>query len=323
MSYLVDWTNEQYNVVEEGVLLAKHRLHETGVFSDESLAKMIDEHPDDAMTISTMGTDETKYEWKIGDRNGVSGKVLLETVQRGRLWLNLRNVMDHHPKIKEVVDSIYNDIEANNSGFNTNFRSANLLISSPNALVPYHIDIPVNMLWHIRGEKRVWVYPHFDHRFVSQDIVEQVCAGEYSEDVPYNPAFDDYALVYDVKPGQLLTWPQLTPHRVTNHDTMCVSMSTEHRNTRATRRINVHLANQLLRKFGVNPSADVRGIKPELKQAVSRAVRVYNRAFGTQKEQVDAPYSFKVTPDSPQGFTFIDGDVEETSHNLGEHKLAA
>ncbi len=310
MSYLQDWTTAEYNALEEGVILAKHRLLDTGLFSDESLAKIIDTHPAECLHINTMGNDTNKFEWREGTRDGVSGDVVLETMKKGRLWLNARNMIDHHPEFAKVFNDIYDELESNNPKFKANDRSANLLISSPGALVHYHVDMPVNMLWHIRGRKRVWVYPHFDKRFVSQEMVELVCSGDLSEDVPYDPSFDNYALVFDVEPGQLLTWPQLAPHRVTNHDDdLCCSLSTEHKNPAATRRINVHLANQYLRKqFGWKcDSMEVIGVAPHAKQFVARAVRALGKVAGKKKKQFTYPVTFRVDPDAELGFT----DIEE------------
>lgn len=311
MSHLQNWKKTDYDTLEQGVLLAKHRLLETGLFSDENLAKIIDTHPAECLHINTMGNDTQKFEWREGTREGVSGDVILQTMKRGRLWLNARNMLHHHADFAKVFNDIYDELEANNPKFKALDRSANLLISSPGALVHYHIDIPVNMLWHIRGKKRVWVYPHFDKRFVSQKIVEMVCAGELSEDVPYDPDFDNYALVYDVEPGQLLTWPQLTPHRVTNqNEDLCVSLSTEHKNPAATRRINVHLANQFLRRsVGWNcDSMDVRGWAPHAKQLVARAVRIAKKLKREKKEQFTYPVTFRVDPDAPLGYS----DLEDT-----------
>ena len=313
---LADWTTDDFHILEKGVLLAKHRLEETGLFTDENLAKIIDSHPPEHFSVNTMGTDTNHFEWREGDRNGVPGDQLLELVKTGRLWINCRKMLDHHPDFSRTFNAIYDELEAKSPGFKANDRSANLLISSPHALVHYHIDIPVNMLWHIRGRKRVWVYPHFDFRFVSQKVVELVCSGDFSEDVPYETEFDKYALMFDVEPGQLITWPQMAPHRVTNLDSLNVSLSTEHKNPRAVRRVNVHLANQFMRRaFGVwSKSAKVDGPVAHFKQTVARAVR-YAKKFGRQtKKQFTYPITFKVDPEAPLGYTLL---------NVPESNLAA
>lgn len=310
-SLLKNWTNDDFLTLEKGVILANHGLPDTAYFSDEALAKLLDNHPDEHLTISTMGADPTKFEWVEGERNGASGAEIIRLVQEGRLWLNLRNVLDFHPHIAAAVDEMYGELEAKSPGFKAQDRSANLLVSSSTAMVHYHVDMPVNMLWHIRGRKRVWVYPHFDYRFVSQTVIEKVCAGKLSEDVPYDPSFDQFALTFDVEPGQLLTWPQLTPHRVKNLGGLCVSLSTEHKNPRARRRINVHEANYFLRntigQFCKN--SDVDGINAQAKQFFNRVIRLGKKVFGQNKETFVYTKSFKVNPSVPGGIEMMDVDV--------------
>jgi hypothetical protein len=295
-SLLKNWTPDDFGTLEKGVLLARHRLADTGKFTDEQLARILDNHPDDSLTISTMGHDTEKFEWREGDRNGVSGKDLLDLVRRGHLWINCRRVMQHHNDIREMVDSVYDELQNHARGFVAKQRTANLLISSPNALVHYHIDMPVNMLWHLRGRKRVWVYPFFDPRFVSARVVEMVCTGKFTDDVPYDPEFDRYALVFDVEPGQLLTWPQMAPHRVNNIEGLNVSLSTEHKNATAIRRINVYQANALLRKtigWGYE-STKVDGLRAHTKQTLIRAHRYLTKPFKSVAKPFTYPKTFAV-----------------------------
>ena len=313
MSLLADWNADDFETLEEGVLVANHRLLDSGLFSDEGLAKILDRHPDSALTLSTMGEDSCTFEWRDGDRNGVPGDQLLETVKQGHLWINCRQVLQHQPELAQLVNDVYDELESGNRRFRAEDRSANLLISSPSAIVHYHVDMPVNMLWHLRGRKRVWVYPHFDNRFAPLSVIEKVCSGEWSEDVPYDGVWDKYALVYDAEPGQLITWPQLTPHRVTNLEGLNVSLSTEHKNPRARRRLNVHQANHFLRnKLGHAPrDASVEGWRAHAKQALARAVRYASKLTKQEREQFEYPKSFILDPDAPRGFRLL-GDENET-----------
>ncbi len=303
-SHLPDWTQEDFNTVEEGVLVANHELADSGLFTDDSLAHIIDTHPAADLGISTMGVDPNVFDWREGERNGVSGRELLELVREGQLWINCRKMLANHPDYAKLIDEVYAEIESRKPGFTAQQRTANLLISSPTAWVPYHVDMPVNMLWHIRGTKRVWVYPHFDKRFASAEVLAKVCSGEWSEDVPYDHSFDKYALVYDAQPGQLITWPQLAPHRVRNLEGLNVSLSTEHKNPRARRRINVHTANHLLHsRFGwESETIAVNGLSAHAKQAFARASRLTGRLVGRQKEQYVYPKTFVVDPAAPHGY---------------------
>ncbi|MEM8945880.1 MAG: cupin-like domain-containing protein [Planctomycetota bacterium] len=310
---LPDWTQEDFNTVEEGVLVAPHGLGETGLFTDEALAHILDTHPAEDLSISTMGVDPAVFDWREGERNVVSGAELLQLVRNGQLWINCRKMLVHNEEYAKVFNQLYDEIEAGKPGFRAEQRTANLLISSPTAWVPYHVDMPVNMLWHIRGTKRVWVYPHFDKRFASAHVLEKVCSGEWSEDVPYDASFDKYALVYDAQPGQLITWPQLAPHRVRNLDGLNVSLSTEHKNVRARRRINVHTANHLMRnKFGkACESIDVDEYAAYAKQVLARAFRFADKFVGKEKEQFVYPKTFVVDSQAPHGYRLIEGAEHE------------
>lgn len=183
-SHLADWSDQQFRALESEILLAPHRLHESRLFDDENLIRMLDTHPTVDLSIYTMGESASRFEWRQGDRNGVPADVLLDLVRRGRLWINLRNVLLHHSDCNDAVHAIYDELEQKSPGFVARRRSANLLISSPGALVHYHLDVPVNMLWHIRGTKRVWVYPPSGIGVLPQEMLEDIFAGVHAEDLP-------------------------------------------------------------------------------------------------------------------------------------------
>jgi len=269
-----------------------------------------------------MGKTKEKFDWREGDRNGVPGDELVRMVREGHLWINCRRVLDFQPAHAEVIHALLDELQDGAPHFRAEDRTANLLVSSPTAWVPYHTDMPVNMLWHIRGRKRAWVYPHFDERFASAFVLSKVCSGEWSEDVPYDPAWDKYALVFDAEPGQLITWPQLAPHRVENLEGLNVSLSTEHKNARARRRLNVHTGNHVLRRrLGINATGiDVDGFAAHFKQFLARVDRYAGKLFGNEKQQWTYPITFVLDPSEPDGFRLL--DVEEGTV-LAAHEASA
>lgn len=308
-SLLVDWNANDFTTLERGVLVAQHGLAETGLFTDDALAAIFDAHPPEHLSVNTMGRSKEKFDWREGDRNGVSGEELVRMVREGQLWVNVRRVLQHQPEVASLLGRLFDELEAGAPHFRAEDRTANLLVSSPGAWVPYHVDMPVNMLWHLRGRKRVWVYPHFDARFASPLVLGKVCSGEWSEDVPYDREWDRYALVFDAQPGQLITWPQLAPHRVENLEGLNVSLSTEHKNSRARRRINVHTANDLLRKrLGGSPTnIEVDGWRAHAKQLVARIDRYAGKLFGREKQQWVYPKTFVLDPSAADGFRLVEG----------------
>lgn len=298
---IVDWTEEQILALEHDTLVARHRLHESEVFTDAGLARLLDKHPDEHLSVSTMGADYTRNEWREGDRAGLSGEELVEALKRGRLWLNLRRSVEIHPEIAELVNGAYDELEKLRPGFRAGRRTANLLLSSPNCQVYYHLDAPLNMLWHLRGGKRVWVYPLNDDT-VSRDNVENVISGAMNEDLPYWPDLDKHAETFDLKPGEVITWAQHTPHRVTNFDSFNVSLSTEHYTRDAVRRVNVHLANQYLRKTWHLPGCADSNIHGPCAAAKIATIRVMRRVWKLTRRQpprYKVERTFRVDLDAP------------------------
>ena len=312
-SYLGNWSPEQFRVLEKAVLVAEHRIHDTGLFTDEALCRLIDNHPGDYLTIAAMGNDKNKFEWMTGERGDTSAEDLLLAVKRGQLWINLIRLGRLHPEYNEIINSVYDELEARSPGFKAQNRSANLLISSPNAMVYYHLDLPVNMLWHLRGEKRVWVYPGGDERFVAPRNIERLILGEMAEDMPYQPWFEDYALSFTLKPGQMITWPQNAPHRVTNCEGLNVSLSTEHRNPTARRRLGVHLANHYLRRqFGwQNLSISPAGLSGRLKEVYARVCRKLEPLLrGERAEPFSYRKRFRIDPNAEKGWVLLEPDQD-------------
>jgi len=299
---LVQWpfTNQE---IEQRAVTTQHRLLESGLFDDDQLIRVLDTHPRHNLNVHTMGTDAAESnDWREGDATKLTGQQLLEATKAGRLWLNVRNMVLHHKPYADLIHSLYNELEQKMPGFQAVERSANLLISSPNAMVYYHLDIPCNMLWHLRGVKRVWAYPPNDERYVTQEKIEDVICGICNEELDYQPEFDDEAMVVDLKPGNMITWPQNTPHRVSNLEGINVSLTTEHFTPKAKRRVKVFRANRLFRsKLGYQQlSTATEGLSYQTKVAAFNCVRAWQKFFPPKKEDgYSYPVTFKLDPTNP------------------------
>lgn len=294
--------------LEEEVTHFQHRLAETGLFTDENLVRIIDAHPREFLAVSRMGTTNATYEWSEGDLTGLSGEEMLAAVRKGRLWLNVRKVTRCVPELATVVERLYDELERRCPQFSTSRHSANILISSPNALVYYHLDLPQNILWQVRGHKRVWVYP-LEARTVSPEVLESTLAGARIEDLPYEPEMDGLAQVFDLVSGGVVTWPQNCPHRVENSDDVNISLSTEHYTATQLRRIRVHKANHLLRTtMGMPPrSVETSGLAYSVKSTVLLAARLSQRLLGRRDYDLyKYPRTFRVNPRAADGVEPLD-----------------
>jgi hypothetical protein len=306
---LENWTPEQAARMEQTIFVAQHRLHTLELFNDGRLIELLDRHPRADLGINTMGDDPARRaDWQEGRAGSLDAAELLEAARIGRIWLNVRRVMDHHHEYAELVLALYEDLERTCPGLKTFNHSANLLISSPSALVYYHLDCPVNMLWHIRGRKRVWAYP-LEAGLVSDETIEGVLCGEKSEELDYRPEWDKLAAAHDLEPGEIITWPQHTPHRVVNTEGLNVSLSTEHMSPRAVRRNNVFLANRHFRRLlgGSWRRTELDGWRPAMKEFALRVARRVPAIAPAPPTGYRYPITFEVDLEAPNCVRPLEG----------------
>ena len=132
-------------------------------------------------------------------------------------------------------------------GLKTFKRDLGVLISSANAQVFYHLDVPLVSLWQVRGTKRVWVYPP-KAPFVGEEALERIVLRESAEQFAFEPEWDQGAEQIELTPGRMATWAQNAPHRIENGPMLNVSLSMEFMTLKALLRANVIYANGVLRR---------------------------------------------------------------------------
>jgi hypothetical protein len=256
-------------------MVASHDLAGHSLFTDPALCALLDNFPRQHLYAFTMGDDATRPdENRLASTEGVGGAELLEAVRHGRFWLNLTRIDRVDARFRKLIDHLYAQLQRLAPHFTPRSCQGTLIISSPKALVYYHADGPANMLWHIRGRKRIWIYPALDERYLARELLEDIFAGVRHEYVPYETAYDRGAVYYDLEPGQWVSWPHNAPHRVSNLEGLNVSLSTEHFTTESLRRQRVYVANRFLRtRLGLkDPSPREAGAVATLKTMAHRAV---------------------------------------------------
>jgi hypothetical protein len=277
----LDWASGDAEAFNTRNVTVGHDLHQRPLFTDEQLATLLDRYPRDRLGVFTMGDDPEAWEtWRRGGAGGLDGAALLEQVKAGRLWLNLRGVNRVVGEYADLSDEIFAAVEAD-TGKRTLKRDVGLLISSPKAQVFYHLDVPLVMLWQLRGEKRVRLYPP-SAPFFDEAQIERIVLGVAAEQFAYDPAWDAHCEVVDLKPGMMVSWPQNAPHRIENGDCLNLSLSIEFMTPQALVRANVLYANGLLRKaLGGRPKASA-GIGPATlaKLAIARGHKLLARRGG-------------------------------------------
>lgn len=158
MNIFKNWTDEHTKTFGNDILTVSHNLAETGLFTDEALAILLDKHPSQKLDVCTMSHDKKLYpnKFRTGDFRDCDGKALIEAAKAGKIWINVREAMNIHPEYKAVLDNMYGEIALITGQPSFNARGS-VLISSPAAKVPFHCDQTETILWHIRGKKRIYL----------------------------------------------------------------------------------------------------------------------------------------------------------------------
>lgn len=272
---MANWKDHFAQLFGNQELHLQHTLHKSELFTDENLAKVLDELDQKYYHINTRATGPDGHKRRReGDDGGLSGKDLLKAIKKGDIWINIHMPPERHPKFGEMMNQMYDEFEARVPSFHSYKRQLTLLISSPNMVVPYHADVPGQMLWQVRGHKTVYVYPNVKP-YLTQNSIEKMVIGEFHEvDVKYEDWFDEGANVYDLDPGYMLHWPLNLPHRVDNKDSMNVSMTTEHFTTSIRNTYGVNYTNAFLRKLGFKTlQNNTSGLMMYAKLAIAGAIK--------------------------------------------------
>ena len=265
---LPDWTTRHSERFREETITFGHSLIESGLFTDEALIELMKKHPMDQMDVCSMSDDsdpEFVNQFMTGDFRGVPQETLLEAAKAGRIFMNLRNAMNIHSEYKLLLDQMFGAL-SEKTGFENYKPKGSILISSPISQTPYHFDKTQTILWHVRGKKRMYVYP-MTPEFIPDEAYEATAVSYRIDDLPYDETFDQAAQIVDLEPGQAVAWPLNAPHRVDN-GSFCVSVTTEYSTRECVIKNNNMLANAALRdKLGFKPCYDQDGALKRMAKA--------------------------------------------------------
>lgn len=292
---LTDWTIGHSKRFRDETITFGHGLADSDLFTDEALIRLMDKHPMDKLDVCSMSSDsdpEYPNQFMTGDFRGVPSKTLLEAAKAGRIFMNLRNAMNIHPEYTDLLDQMFGGI-SEQTGFENFKAKGSILVSSPISQTPYHFDKTETILWHVRGKKRMYIYP-MTPKFIPDEAYEATAVSYRVDDLPYDETFDAAAQIYDLEPGQAVAWPLNAPHRVDN-GSFCVSVTTEYSTRECVIKNNNMVANAALRgKFGIKPSFSHDGsIKRLVKAGMGVALR---RAGYIERNDTPDLVSFKIDP---------------------------
>jgi hypothetical protein len=300
-SIFPNWVPRYEQLWDRQPTCVEHCIHKANLFSSADLAQLIERYPREHYSIVQMGERGSHRFWREGDLGGLSGKQVLEAIANGRLWLNLRCIERIDDRYAQLLDGIFRELNERMPGLKTMHHGAGVLISSPNAQVYYHADLPGQALFQIAGRKRMFIYPAAEP-FITAKQLERIAYYGLEVDIPYHRWYDEYAMKYDLEPGQMVYWPNNAPHRVENGASINVSLTVNFMTEPIRRSQIVHLANGILRyQLGWTPrNHETSGIAFWSKAVLQRMLR-HNR-WMSKAQAGRRPIEFMLDKNAP-GFT--------------------
>jgi hypothetical protein len=275
-----------------------HRLDRSPLFSTEALAKLIERYPREHYSLVQTGARGANRVWREGDIGNLSGRQVMEAIARGGLWLNMRDVAMIDPPYGAMIDRMFEEVAAKVPNFVARNHQESILVSAPDAQVYYHADLPGQSLIQLVGRKRVYVYPNTPP-FITPEHLEDIALYNVEVDIPYASWYDRHAKVFDIGPGEMLSWELNAPHRVENLDTFSVSMTVSFSNDLIRRSQIVNLANGLLRhRFGYAPrTRNLRGPYFFAKAVLQKLYR--DSGWVRRQRNARRPIEFRLDTASP------------------------
>lgn len=301
---LIDWNDEKRAEFRQGVMTARHRLHQAPEFTELALAALLNRHPRELTDFCTMGEDPADRDsWRAGDPGAMSGRELMEAVRQGKLWINLREAMNTDPVYKPLFDGLFSQLKKLNPGYAPLRTYGGILISSPKAQVFYHSDVSETLLLHVKGKKRFRIYPP-RAPWLCDSAMENILHRTQTEDVPFDPKWDADAAQVDLNPGDFVAWPLHAPHRVENLDGLNVSITCEVVTRESVMKNAVLHANGALRRMGFNPrSSKPTGVPAYAKLALSKSWKAMEKITGRSSRPLPKSEStFEVDLASDTGY---------------------
>jgi hypothetical protein len=216
--------------------------------SDEALVHMLARYPTDLCDANGVVSFPLDVEGRP------DAETVLHDVKTGKLQVTLRDVEHTHPGLWAEALAAFRKFAPQLGVRNTARLTGQLILSSSNAKAPYAFDAAGAMLFHLRGVKRVWVYP-VSEIFLPQIAMENVIAGSNSEDLHHVRIYDGAAWRFDLVPGEALAWPLYAPHRVENQEGLCVTLAMHYETAESRLTTGAHLANSVLRRWRLEIAA--------------------------------------------------------------------
>ena len=248
--------------------------------SDEALIDILERYPAELIKINLHEAGAILARpLAIESLEWADGRAALEAVKTGRFSIVLHACEEAHPGLWAEVMRSFGIFAPSIGARHAHAMSGQLVISSPTVEVPFRFEAAGAMLVHLRGVKRVWIYPQTD-ACLPQDEMEDAILRKATHELRRPPHTDLEAYRFEIVPGQALAWQLHAPHRMENPEGLCVSLMLSYQSRPIRITTGAHHANGVLRQRGwsIRPMAQTGWAQRTLLWSVSHVFTILGMA---------------------------------------------
>ncbi len=215
------------------------------------LAQSLKVHPDHV--VYDAGDIRVDHRWNQRPKNTHTLEEVLDRIDCTGAWVIFKHTErdpEYHALMHLIMARI-DQLSGQNLTSATKNLEAQIMITSPGRVTPYHMDNECNILLQLQGEKDLYVFDRADREVLTEAELERFWIGDWNAG-EYKSRCQDRAHAFRLAPGKAAHIPVNSPHWVKNDNNISVSLSInfEWKNEKT---YNVYRANYFLRKAGITP----------------------------------------------------------------------
>ena len=188
------------------------------------------------------------------DRPSQSAVDTIMQIESCSAWMQLRDI-GADPDYAALLDTLTAEFrpfaEAVAPGMSA--PRADIFVSSPGAVTPFHLDEEHNFLLQIRGTKRLSIADGFNSEVLDRNGLRSYFRGD-GELAPYSEHLEKHSVHVDLAPGQGIHIPPCHPHWVKNGDAVSISLGILWYSDVTARRRYLYRLNGWLERAGLTPT---------------------------------------------------------------------
>src|ERR1700721_2913157 len=157
-------------------------------------------------------------------RPALSATETIAQIESCRAWLQLRDVgsdPEYASLLGKIIDEFRVPCERVAPGLST--PRADIFVSSPGAITPFHLDEEHNFLLQLRGSKKLSIADGFNTEVLDRDSLRAYFRGA-GELVPYSERLEQHSVHVDLHSGEGGPIPPCHPRWVQNGNDVSISL---------------------------------------------------------------------------------------------------